>query len=56
MTLKDGKLAKWRAQHSSNNAELVAAFEALSWNEEPEVYFLFYFAILFFFCNFHQVL
>jgi hypothetical protein len=36
MTVKDYQLAKRRAQHSTNNAELVSAFEAMSCNEEPE--------------------
>ena len=36
MTVKDGELAKRRAQHSTDNAELVSAFEAMTWNEESE--------------------
>lgn len=36
MTVKDGELAKRRAQHSADNAELVSAFEAMTWNEESE--------------------
>jgi hypothetical protein len=36
MTVKDAQLDKLRAQHSTNNDELIAAFESVSWSEEPE--------------------
>ena len=36
MTIKDQQLAKRRAQHSTNNAELVSAFQAMSYNEETD--------------------
>jgi hypothetical protein len=36
MTVKDGQLAKQRAQHSTNNDELVVAFESMSWSNEQE--------------------
>jgi hypothetical protein len=36
MTMKDGQLAKRRAQHSTHNDELVAAFESMRWSEEPK--------------------
>jgi len=36
MSVKDGELARRRAQHTAEKAELVAASESMRWNEAQE--------------------
>ena len=36
MSVKDGELARRRAQYTAENAELLAAFQSMRWNEAQE--------------------
>uniref|UniRef100_A0ACD5UJM8 Uncharacterized protein n=1 Tax=Avena sativa TaxID=4498 RepID=A0ACD5UJM8_AVESA len=36
MSVKDGELARRRAQHTTENPELIASFEAMRWTEDQE--------------------
>ena len=36
MTVKGWELAKRRAQHTAEDAELVAAFQSMQWNEDED--------------------